>query len=105
MANQSYYLEALLHFDQPATVREIHARAVEMFGDHVKGDRTSCRLSLDRYAALGKAEKANGKYIATQLAADPIGALATKTRVLEATVSALQKENAALKARIAELEA
>lgn len=104
MANNSYYLEALLYFDEPATVKDIHARAVDMFGDNVKGDRTSCRLSLDRYVGRGKAEKINGKYIASKLAADPIGALATKGRVLEAQVAALQKENAALKARIAELE-
>lgn len=104
MANQSYYLEALLHFDEPATVREVHARALEMFGDNVKGDRTSCRLSLDRYAALGKAEKANGKYLATQLAADPIGALGTKARVWEAKARALEKENAALKEQIIQLK-
>jgi len=104
MANNSYYLEALLYFDEPATVKDIHARAVEMFGDNVKGDRTSCRLSLDRYVGRGKAEKVNGKYVASKLAADPIGALATKARVLEAQVAALRKENATLKEQVVQLK-
>lgn len=104
MANQSYYLEALIQFTQPATTREVHAKALEMFGEQVKGDRTSCRLSLDRQVAMGKAEKVEKRYIATQLAYDPIGALSTKARVLETKLKALEAENAALKARLAELE-
>ena len=104
MANQSYYLEALIQFPEAATAREVHAKAVEMFGDQVRGDRTSCRLSLDRQVAMGKAEKVEKRYIATQLAYDPIGALSTKARVLETNVRALEKENEELKARLAELE-
>lgn len=104
MANQSYYLEALIQFTQPATTREVHTKAIEMFGDQVKGDRTSCRLSLDRQVAMGKAEKVEKRYVATQLAYDPVGALSTKARVLEAKLKALEAENVVLKARINDLE-
>ena len=104
MANQSLYLEALIQFPQPATARDVHDKAIQMFGDKVKGDRTSCRLSLDRQVAMGKVEKIENRYVATQLAYDPIGALHTQCRVMETKLKALEAENAELKARIAELE-
>lgn len=96
MANTSYYLDALLQFDSPATVREVHEKAREMFGDAVKGDRASCRLSLDRHIVTGKVEKRNGKYVATPMAADPIGAMAIKIRVLETQLEAAQSKIARL---------
>lgn len=98
MANISVYLEALIQFEQPATAAEVHDKSKAMFGDAVRGDRTSCRLSLDRYVATGKVEKRGNKYLATQLAYDPIGAMATKIRVLEAQNEALKKEVARLNA-------
>ncbi len=92
MANTSYYLDALLQFDSPATVREVHEKAKEMFGSAIKGDRASCRLSLDRHIISGKAEKINGKYITTKLAADPIGAMTIKIKSLEAQLEDAHRE-------------
>jgi len=97
MANVSYYLEALMMFDEPVSAREVHQKATEMFGDSVRGDRSSCRMSLDRYVSTGKVEKRDNRYYATQLAVDPIGALTTKMRIAQA-------ENAALRKRVKELE-
>lgn len=93
MANTSIYLDALLTFDRPATVREVHDKALEMFGKNVRGDRTSARISLERYLNTGKVTKDRNKYFATNEAADPIGALATKNKMLEAKVSHLEAEN------------
>lgn len=100
MANTSYYLEALLQFDSLATVREIHDKAREMFGEAVKGDRGSCRLSLDRQVAHGRAKKVNGKYEATRLGFDPISELTIKIRVLETKVGTLEEENKRLREQL-----
>lgn len=96
MAKSGYYLEALLQFEKPASVREIHDKAREMFGEEVKGDRSSCRLSLDRQVMHGRAEKLGSKYSATRLGYDPISELATKIRVLENKVRQLESERDAL---------
>jgi hypothetical protein len=98
MANVSVYLEALHALNSPATVREVHDKAREMFGSGVKGDRTSARQSLERYALRGDVEKDGSRYILSMKRADPLSALATENRTLKAEVERL-------KARIAELEA
>jgi hypothetical protein len=102
MANIGYYLDALTYFEEPATVAEVHAKAVELFKDNIKGDRTSCRLSLERYIGSGKVEKRGKKYLATQLAYDPISALTAKLRASQAEVDDLKSKNRKL---LTELEA
>jgi hypothetical protein len=99
MSNVSLYLEALIDFPAPATYQEVHSKAIQMFGRHrVKGDKQSCRQSLERHVLRGMATKDDrGLYLATKKAFDPISDLATKIRVLENQLSAAN-------ARIAELE-
>ena len=99
MSNVSLYLEALIGFSEPATYQEVHGRAMQMFGrPRVKGDKQSCRQSLERHVLRGMATKDDrGLYMATKKAFDPISDLATKIRVLENQLSAAN-------ARIAELE-
>jgi hypothetical protein len=103
VANTSYYLEALLQFDRPATVKEVHDKAREMFGEAVKGDRGSCRLSLDRQVGHGRAKKEGVKYEATRLGFDPITELTIKIRTLETKVSTLEAENTRLQKQVEEL--
>ncbi len=98
MANLSVYLEALQTFSTPATAREVHEKAVQMFGSEVKGDRASARQSLERYVLRGKADKNGTRYLISMKVADPLSALATENRTLKAEVERL-------KARIEELEA
>lgn len=97
MANKSLYIDALLTFDQPASVREVYEKAVEMFGPKVKGDRGSARLCLERYLGTGKVIKHGTKYYATVEAADPIMHLTTKVKMLEG-------QNEKLRDRIKDLE-
>ena len=106
MSNVSYYLEALIELSTPASAREVHAKAVEMFGpQRVKGDRQSCRQSLDRHVLRGLASRSmGGKYQATDKANDPIRDLHTQIRTLQAQLESVQGELAAARSRIAELE-
>lgn len=113
MSNVSYYLEALIDLCAPASAAEVHAKALQMFGPHrVKGDRQSCRQSLDRHVLRGLATRSmGGKYQATDKANDPVRDLYTQLRVaqtqLETTQSqlaAVQAQLATAQARIAELE-
>lgn len=98
MANKSFYIEALLTFSTPATTKEVHQKAEQMFGNKIKGDKQSCRQSLERFVLQGLANKDDrGMYLATAKAYDPINELATKVRVLEAECNRLRQ-------RIAELE-
>jgi hypothetical protein len=83
MANSTIYLDALLQFDRPASVREVHDKAVEMFGSLVRGDRGSARACLERYLGTGKVTKDGSRYYATNEAADPIAKLSTRIKVLE----------------------
>lgn len=88
----SLYLDALLDLDTAATATEIHARAVELFGDQVSGGVDSVRNSLNRYLLQGKVERhGRGRYYATQLAADPIGALETKLRAAQTEIKRLRE--------------
>lgn len=105
MSNVSYYLEALIELDRPASAREVHEKAVEMFGrHHVKGDRQSCRQSLDRHVLRGCATRSmGGQYQATEKAFDPVKDLHTQIRVLETKLEAAQQQLAAAQARIVEL--
>jgi hypothetical protein len=100
MSNVSLYLEALIDFPDPATYLQVHSKAIQMFGRHrVKGDKQSCRQSLERHVLRGMATKDDrGLYLATKKAFDPISDLATKIRVLEAECDRLRQ-------RIKELEA
>jgi len=100
MSNVSLYLEALIDFPDPATYLQVHSKAIQMFGSHrVKGDKQSCRQSLERHVLRGMATKDDrGLYLATKKAFDPISDLATKIRVLEAECDRLRQ-------RIKELEA
>jgi hypothetical protein len=99
MSNVSLYLEALIDFPDPATYLQVHSKAIQMFGRHrVKGDKQSCRQSLERHVLRGMATKDDrGLYLATKKAFDPISDLATKIRVLEAECDRLRQ-------RIKELE-
>jgi hypothetical protein len=99
MANKSFYLEALLTFSAPATGKDVHHKAVQMFGSKIKGDKQSCRQSLERFVLQQLATKdERGLYLATSKAYDPISELGTKVRVLEAECERLRQ-------RIKELEA
>jgi hypothetical protein len=100
MSNVSLYLEALIDFPDPTTYLQVHSKAIQMFGRHrVKGDKQSCRQSLERHVLRGMATKDDrGLYLATKKAFDPISDLATKIRVLEAECDRLRQ-------RIKELEA
>lgn len=99
MANKSFYIEALLTFSDPATTKEVHQKAEQMFGNKIKGDKQSCRQSLERFVLQGLATKdERGLYLATSKAYDPISELGTKVRVLEAECERLRQ-------RIKELEA
>ena len=99
MANKSFYLEALLTFSEPATGKDVYYKAVQMFGNNkIKGDKQSCRQSLERYVLQELATKDDrGLYLATSKAYDPISELGTKVRVLEAECERLRQ-------RIKELE-
>lgn len=92
MANSTIYLDALLTFEEPATVKEVHSRAIDMFGSLVKGDRGSARACLERYIGTGKVIKEGSRYYATIEAADPIMRLTTRIKVLEGEL-ALAREN------------
>lgn len=92
MANPTIYLDALLQFDRPASVREVHDKAVEMFGPLVRGDRGSARACLERYLGTGKVTKDGARYYATSQAADPIGQLSTRIKTLEAENYRLREE-------------
>lgn len=83
MANSTIYLDALLTFEEPATVKDVHEKAIEMFGSLVKGDRGSARACLERYIGTGKVIKEGSRYYATIEAADPIMRLTTRIKVLE----------------------
>lgn len=100
MSNLSLYLEALIDLPEPATYSQVHSRALQMFGRYrVKGDKQSCRQSLERHVLRGMATKdERGLYAPTSKACDPIKELATKIRVLEAECERLRQ-------RVAELEA
>lgn len=98
MANVSVYFEALTTFNTPATVRQVHDKAVEMFGEQVKGDRVSARQSLERYVLRGKVDKQDGRYQVSMAYVDPISTLTIENRTLKAEVERLRK-------RLAELEA
>lgn len=97
MSNKSLYIDALLTFDRPASVREVYEKAVEMFGPKVKGDRGSARACLERYLGTGKVTKQGTRYYATIEAADPIMHLSTQLKMLEG-------ENERLRDRVKELE-
>lgn len=103
MANVSLYIEALKAFNEPATVREVHQRAVELFGDKVRGDRTSARQSLDRFVLHGKVEKIGSKYVLSASTADPIADLQGKILVLEAERDRLLQANYDLQLKVAQL--
>lgn len=99
MANVSVYFEALATFSEPATVKQVYAKAIEMFGNRVTGDRGSCRQCLDRYVLRGEAEKAGrGLYLVSMSYVDPVSKLATQNRVLQTEIDRLRQ-------RINELEA
>lgn len=104
MAAKSFYLDALLTFDRPATLREVYDKTIEMHGNYVQGDRSSCRISLNRFVDLGKVEKRDNKFMATKLAIDPIDVWRRKIQLLEVKNLELQEENKILKTRIARLE-
>lgn len=98
MANTSIYFEALMTFNAPATAKEVHDKAKEMFADQVAGDKGSCRQSLERYVLRGKAEKKDkGRYLASMAYVDPISTLTTENRVLRTEIDRLRQ-------RIRELE-
>lgn len=95
----SVYVDALCQFAAPATVQDIHAKAIEMYRDRVKGDVSSARNALDRFVKMGKIERTGrGMYYAPVSCVDPLASLSNKLKAAE-------KEIAALKARIEELEA
>ena len=99
MANVSVYFEALATFSEPATVKQVYAKAVEMFGNRVTGDRGSCRQCLDRYVLRGEAEKpGRGLYLVSMSYVDPVSKLVTQNRVLQTEIDRLRQ-------RIKELEA
>ena len=99
MPVKSFYLEALQTFSEPVSVRQVHEKAKQMFGDQVSDDRASCRQSLDRHTFKGSVEKvSSGRYLISMRYVDPISDLATKIRVLEAECERLRQ-------RIKELEA
>ncbi len=93
MANKSYYLEALVDLNRPATVRDIHDHALKLFGrDAIRGDRTSCRLSLMRHIGGGRVVKRNNLFEATEMALDPASYMTARIRVLEAELEKAQNE-------------
>lgn len=99
MPVKSFYLEALQTFSEPVSVRQVHERAKQMFGDQVSDDRSSCRQCLDRHVFRGNVERVSaGRYLISMRYVDPISELATKIRVLEAECERLRQ-------RIKELEA
>jgi len=98
MANKTVYLEALATFSEPATVREIHEKAKEMFGDQVRGESISARQSLVRYVGLGRARKVGTRFAIVPDALDETAQLNTRLRMAEALIERLKQ-------RIAELEA
>jgi len=104
MSNHSIYLEALAAFDSPATVREIHAKAVEIFGPQVRGDASSARHSLDRYVARGKIEKHGTKYLTGGGGVDPLADAISKLRVSEARNRQLEAEVRELQKNVASLQ-
>jgi uncharacterized small protein (DUF1192 family) len=97
MSNRGYYLDALLDLNQSATVREVHAHALQLFGhDVIKGDRSSCRLSLMRHVAAGRVTKQGNVFSPTAIAIDPVTHLNACIHVLKSEIERLQKENADL---------
>lgn len=103
MANIPIYIETLRSFDEPATVREVHERAVKLFGEKVRGDRTSARQSLDRFVLHGKVEKIGSKYLLSAAAADPVSELQGKLAMVEAERDRLLQVNYELQLKIAQL--
>lgn len=93
MSMRSYYLDALVDLNRPATIRDIHDHAVKLFGkERIRGDRASCRMSLARYVIANKATKSGNLYEATEVALDPVSHLNAKIRILEAERDALKGE-------------
>jgi hypothetical protein len=101
MANKSYYLEALIDLGRPATAKDVHAHALQMFGyETILGDRTSCRLSLMRHTANGRVAK-NGPYFEpTEAALDPVKHLNERIRELELQLAKVILENNRLKGEV-----
>jgi hypothetical protein len=97
MANKTVYLEALATFSTPATAREVHEKAKEIFGDQVRGESISARQSLVRYVALGRARKVGTKFVIVADALDETAQLNARLRMAEALIERLKQ-------RIAELE-
>lgn len=98
MASVPYYLMSLSSLSAPATIAEIHKRAVELYGDAIKGDRGSVRSSIERYILMGRVCKMDDdRYWLTDKDPNPVVELTRKLREAEEKV-------VALKQRIMELE-
>lgn len=101
MSNIPLYLHALASFKEPATSKEVHRKAVEMFGDQVRGDKASARQSLDRYAMLGRVKKIGLKYeIAEKIGNTPseLEIRANRSEMITSQLRAdLQKAQSSLK--------
>jgi Fe2+ or Zn2+ uptake regulation protein len=65
MARTPFYLIALEHMPEPATVKEICDKAREMFGPQIRASRHTVRASLERFAQTDRVHKfpdGNGKF-------------------------------------------
>lgn len=92
MSNLSYYMISLASLPGPATVREIHQRAKELYGEAIRGERSSAKGSLERYVLLGKVVKVGkDRYWLTEKATDPLIDLTRKLKEAEEQVETLKK--------------
>jgi hypothetical protein len=100
MTAKSIYLDALVSFDEPATVAQIHDRARELFGAQVRGDRSAARLSLQRFVGVGKATKVGDKYYATEDSRDPLAQKDALVRIKQAEIERLLEKIASLESQL-----
>ena len=92
MANIPLYLQALASFDQPATARQVHQKAFEMFGDQFRGESPSARQSLDRFAKIGKAKKEGIYYTLGDVMGNSPSELEIRTRRSEEETERLRDD-------------
>lgn len=104
MARESVYFKALAAFTTPATVREVHNKALQMFGSTVKGDRATARQCLNRYVKAGMAERSPEGYMVSMRYADPLTHLDAEVKCLRAENKRLLAQNDLLETHVKQLQ-
>jgi len=102
MARTPFYLIALEHMSEPATVKEICEKAREIFGPRIRASRHSVRGSLERFALTDRVHKfpdSKGKfrYALSQYQH-------TSRRYLEKRIAELEVELIKARAALADLK-